>query len=127
MNAPVAQPPRCRECGSILTPPGNVCPACHVSQQPEPQQPVQYFVPLKSKGIAVLLTFLWLGAGHLYAGRIATGIPLLVIDAFLVLIALTGIGFIIAFPVWLMLFLVVAPLSAAAVDRANRAAHAPLR
>ncbi len=84
-------------------------------------------MPLKSKGIAVLLTFLWLGAGHLYAGRIATGIPLLIIDAFLLLIALTGIGFIIAFPVWLILFLIAAPLSAAAVEKANSAANVPLR
>ncbi|MEJ2866488.1 hypothetical protein WCD74_01840 [Actinomycetospora sp. OC33-EN08] len=40
--------------------------------------PVAYPVrPAKSAGVAVLLSFLWLGAGHLYLDRIGTGLTLM--------------------------------------------------
>lgn len=77
-------------------------------------------VPAKSAGVAVLLSLLWLGAGHLYAGRIGTGIALIVFDLLLAVLALTGIGLVIAFPVWLMAFLVTAVLAANAASAFNR-------
>jgi len=80
---------------------------------------MQQFVPAKSKGTAVLLTFLWLGAGHMYAEKIGVGIALAIIDTFLVLLGLTGIGLIIAFPIWIVLFIIAALLSASAVEQFN--------
>ncbi len=42
-------------------------------------------VAAKTPGIAVLLSFLWLGAGHAYAGRTAAGVVFMVTNFFLVL------------------------------------------
>jgi TM2 domain-containing membrane protein YozV len=43
-----------------------------------PYQPNPYAVRApKSAGIAVLLTFLWIGAGHLYLDRMGTGLALM--------------------------------------------------
>ena len=119
MDALVLQPPRCRACDTILQPPGQICSACHAEQGRAPQQIMQQFVPAKSKGTAVLLTFLWLGAGHMYAEKIGVGIALAIIDTFLVLLGLTGIGLIIAFPIWIVLFIIAALLSASAVEQFN--------
>ena len=85
-----------------------------------PPVTIQYVTPPKSAALAVFLTFLWLGMGHLYAGRITTGIVLALIDVVLVMLAFSFIGLIIAFPVWCLLFLIAAPLSAMAVGEANR-------
>ena len=62
---------------------------------PAPYQPVAYPVrPAKSPGIAVLLTLLWIGAGHLYLDRVGTGL------------ALMGAHFFVGF----LLFFIFAPL-----------------
>lgn len=74
----------------------------------------------KTAGVAVLLSLLWLGAGHLYADRIATGIVLIVADALLGCLALTGVGLVVAVPVWLVLAPIVATLSAHAVTVYNQ-------
>jgi TM2 domain-containing membrane protein YozV len=63
--------------------------------QPNPYQPATYAVrPPKSAGVAVLLTLLWIGAGHLYLDRMGTGL------------ALMGAHFVLGF----MLFFIFAPL-----------------
>jgi len=140
LAAPALQPPRCQACGAILSTPGHACQACGAAQHgiaqtvapaqqaaaasPSPLM-VQYVAAPKSAALAVFLTFLWLGAGHLYAGRIATGILLLLVEGVLVLLALTGVGLIIALPVWFILFICAAPLAAQAVGKANRGALAP--
>ena len=102
MNLPATQPPRCRSCQAILQPPGHVCSQCNTVQQLPQQAMMQVSAPPKSVGVAVLLSFFWLGAGHIYAGRMGSGIALAIFDGFLVLLALTGIGLIIAVPVWLI-------------------------
>jgi TM2 domain-containing membrane protein YozV len=120
MNLPATQPPRCRSCQAILQPPGHVCSQCNTVQQLPPQAMMQVSTPPKSVGVAVLLSFLWLGAGHIYAGRMGSGIALAIFDGFLVLLALTGIGLIIAVPVWLIATPVAMALSASAVNQSNR-------
>jgi TM2 domain-containing membrane protein YozV len=120
MNLPATQPPRCRSCQAILQPPGHVCSQCNTVQQLPPQAMMQVSAPPKSVGVAVLLSFLWLGAGHIYAGRMGSGIALAIFDGFLVLLALTGIGLIIAVPVWLIATPVAMALSASAVNQSNR-------
>lgn len=62
---------------------------------PMPYQPAPYPVRApKSPGVAVLLTLLWIGAGHLYLDRVGTGLVLMGAHFFL----------------GLLLFLVFAPL-----------------
>jgi TM2 domain-containing membrane protein YozV len=79
-------------------------------------------VQQKSTAAAVVLSFLWLGAGHLYLGRIPAGLVLAVYTAVLALMALSLIGFIIAFPIWLVSVAIVMSLAAAATASVNREA-----
>jgi TM2 domain-containing membrane protein YozV len=120
MNLPATQPPRCRSCQAILQPPGHVCSKCNTVQQLPQQMTIRVSAPPKSVGVAVLLSFIWLGAGHIYAGKTGLGIALAVLDGILVLLALTGIGMIVAFPVWIIAAPVTMALSASAVNSANR-------
>ncbi len=124
MSLPAPYAPACHACGAPLTPPGHYCNHCRA---PQPQfMPVQYapqpvaMVGAKSTGIAVLLSFLWLGAGHLYANRIVTGMLLLVYDAFLVLLCFTFIGALLAVPLWLLSAPIVMILAASAAKDFNR-------
>jgi hypothetical protein len=73
----------------------------------------------KSSGIAVLLTFLWLGAGHLYAGRMTTGIVLIVTDLILWMLSFTVILAIITVPVFVILLIISAVLAAQAAKDFN--------
>jgi TM2 domain-containing membrane protein YozV len=77
-------------------------------------------VTAKSGGVAVLLSFLWLGAGHLYANEMGWGIGLLLYNAFLVFLSITLIGAIVAVPLWLMTAPFVMYFSAQAVHAFNR-------
>ena len=56
----------------------------------------------KDPGVAVLLSFLWTGAGQVYAGSTTTGIILIVITWFFVLLimATLGLGLLLSFPYW---------------------------
>lgn len=120
MNLPATQPPRCRSCQAILQPPGHVCSQCNAVQQLPQQMTIQVSAPPKSVGVAVVLSFFWLGAGHIYAGKTGVGIALALFDGLLVLLALTGIGLIISFPMWIIATPVTMALAASAVNRANR-------
>ena len=95
---------------------------------PYPPAPV-VVVPLKTPGIAVLLSFLWLGAGHLYAGKIAAGVVLMVVDFFVVLIAfIPFVGWILAPLLWVPLFIVAAITSTVAASNHNaRLTRGPYR
>ncbi len=78
---------------------------------PYPPQPFgqpQAFVPAKTPGVAVLLSLLWLGAGHLYAGRTTTGIIFMVVNFFLALVSLIPFAFLLTVPVWFGLFIAAA-------------------
>ncbi|WP_211191005.1 hypothetical protein [Actinomycetospora sp. TBRC 11914] len=72
-----------------------------VPHQPVPYQPAPYAVrPVKSSGVAVLLTLLWIGAGHLYLDRVGTGLALMgahVVLGFLLFVIFAPLGFL----VWL--------------------------
>jgi len=69
----------------------------------------------------VLLSFLWLGAGHLYAGRIATGVALLFVDLILWMMSFFVITLILTIPVWLILAPIAMITSAGAVKEHNLA------
>lgn len=57
----------------------------------------------KDPGIAVLLSFLWTGAGQVYAGDINRGITLIVISFFFLLLSLASGGLLLCFllPYWI--------------------------
>jgi len=77
-------------------------------------------VSLKTPGIAVLLSFLWLGAGHLYAGRTGVGLALIAIDLVLILLLMVPlIGWVLAPLGWLGLFIYAAISSSNAVKQHN--------
>lgn len=110
--------PSCATCGHQTGAPA-AAPYYPTAPQPAVAQPM-VVVAAKSTGIAVLLTLLWLGAGHLYAGKIGAGVALMVFDFVLSLLAITGFGLIIAFPVWLVSVVVAAMLASSAVTAFNR-------
>ena len=91
--------------------------------QPLPPQPAaRVLVPAKSPGVAVLLTFLLLGAGHLYVNKVGAGVALIVFDLFLLLISLSVFGLIVSVPVWFVAFAIAATTSASAASRWNASA-----
>ena len=75
----------------------------------------------KTPGIAVLRSFLWLGAGHLYAGRTGAGVAFMVTNFFLVLffLLIPLIGWLIAPVIWVPLFVVAAVTASGAVRAHN--------
>jgi TM2 domain-containing membrane protein YozV len=102
----------CPNCGQPWTSDQTFCPSCGVqrgslSHATRPSQTTIVVNP-KSAGLAVFFTFLWLGVGHLYVNRIGTGVALLVVDLLLWALAWTVVGWVLAFPIWLVLFVVTA-------------------
>lgn len=79
-----------------------------------------HVVTAKSPGIAVLLSFLWLGAGNLYAGQTGLGVALIIINFPLAILGLTIFGLIIAFPIWLVLAIVGMALAAQGAKEFNQ-------
>lgn len=102
----------CRNCGHVPTAtpaPSSVAPAAPPNAgMPPHAQPMVHVVNAKSPGVAVLLSFIWLGAGHLYVGNIGLGIGLMVFDFFLVLVSLIPLSWILTVPVWLISFVFIA-------------------
>src|SRR3954447_19590032 len=80
MSALDMQYPRCWSCGSTLTPPGTTCASCGSPQQVLASPPAAGWSapPRKSPKVALVLSFFWLGAGHLYAGRTSAGVALMI-------------------------------------------------
>src|ERR1700754_4483955 len=94
----------CRACGRGLDPRAVVCPACGVAAPPIARTFAPAVLPreAKSAGVAMFLSFLWPGAGHLYledTGAKAIVFP--VVSALCFLLSLTIIGLVISLPVWL--------------------------
>jgi len=122
-DAPVPATKSCASCGRAMTETHAFCPACGVARDfvtPMRAAAPQVLVESKSAGIAILLTFLWLGAGHLYLNRINSGLILLMGNLFLWILVMTFFGIIIAFPLWLVLFIVTALRVADHVRSFNR-------
>jgi TM2 domain-containing membrane protein YozV len=95
----------------------------HVGGPAQPQsygRPVITVVAAKSAAIAAVLSFFWLGLGHLYANRIGVGVALMIYDAFLVVLSITLVGLILAIPLWVVSTPLVMYLSARAAADFNR-------
>ena len=77
-------------------------------------------VAAETPGVAVLLTFLWLGAGHLYAGRTGAGVAFMVANSFLLLLLVIPIiGWLMAPVSWVALFVMAAVTASGAVKAHN--------
>ncbi|GAB3456631.1 hypothetical protein AB1207_04370 [Kineococcus endophyticus] len=78
--------------------------------------------PARRPGLAVLLTFLWLGAGNCYAGQVGLGVTLALVQLVCLPLAglfasiTLGVSLLVSVPVWL-----------AAVAVAGASAHARCR
>lgn len=116
---PVAQPrptPRPADFGPHGALPVPLGPGGQLSQ---PGMPIIMATP-KSPGIAVLLSFLFLGAGHLYANRIGPGVALIVYEVFLGILSATVVGLVVSVPLWLISVPIVMILAANAAGDYNR-------
>jgi TM2 domain-containing membrane protein YozV len=93
----------CRACGKSLDPRAVICPRCGVgtggmtpynpSTALSGQQP-------KSSAVAILLSFIFPGAGHLYMGD-DKAIAFMVVSGVNLLLAFTVIWLVIGFPLWI--------------------------
>ncbi len=119
---------RCRSCRQPLPPSGSVCAACGADQR-SLARTVAPRLPraMRSVGVAALLSVVWLGAGHLYAGRTDVGAALMAYNAVLLLMSATLIGLIFAVPMWLLSAPLIAVLAARAVTEDNRRLRAVAR
>lgn len=110
---------RCQNCGYRLphhSLPPSTTPKPNSEHPPMPLLPIAQVAPQsrlvhhnvslpKSAGIAILLDFLWLGAGQIYLSRVGTGICLAALEFFLWVLAFTVVGSVIAVPIWLVTFI----------------------
>jgi TM2 domain-containing membrane protein YozV len=80
-----------------------------------------YGAPAKSPGVAVFLSFLWPGLGHLYVGDIATGLVLGFANLFLAFLTLAFIlPGLAALALWIVGMVMAANAAAAHNQRAVR-------
>lgn len=95
----------CRSCGNGVDDAARFCQHCGSPQTATTgtAATTAAHTHLKDPAIAVLLSFLWSGAGQVYAGAISRGIWRIVIGSFLFLWGLgtAGAGFIFAIPFWI--------------------------
>ena len=88
----------CRACGTRVDHRASICPSCGVAQTGAQHGGT---TEQKSPGLAIFLSFIWPGVGHLYAGRdTEKGIVFTCISGLCFLLSWTIIGLIITVPVW---------------------------
>ena len=95
----------CGNCGNGIDEAARFCQHCgnqQVATTHTTAMPVVH-ATARDPAIAVLLSFVWSGAGQIYAGATSRGIWMIVIGAFLFLWVLgsAGAAFIFAFPLWI--------------------------
>ena len=95
-------PTFCRACGKEIDGRAVICPNCGVAQsQAAASTYVARPAGARTGGIAILLSILWPGAGHLYADDNTNGIIFTIISAVNFLLSLTLIWLILGIPIWL--------------------------
>lgn len=78
----------------------------------------------RSAGLAVVLTFLLPGGGHLYLGKVGAGVTLIVWDIFLIfLLFIPIVGFLASLFLWFVTFVIAAILVASEAGAQNRAVY----
>jgi len=106
--------PFCRTCGKPVAGTAAICLNCGTNQRSSSHLPSETAITApepKSVGIAVLLTVLWPGAGHLYLGNSKKAIPFVIANAIGVGLAVFTllILFPITFIIWLVTLIMTAP------------------
>lgn len=127
-TAASAMPPAyCRACGQPLDPRAVMCPKCGVPQAPT-GDPNGGRAETKSAGLAIFLSFLWPGVGHLYAGGdTEKGIIFTCISCVCFLISWTIIGLVLTVPVWFGTAVYTMIDSNRLVQQRNRSLDVPTR
>jgi TM2 domain-containing membrane protein YozV len=104
--------------------PGPMVPAPQ-QFQPYPPQPV-VVIPAKTPGLAVLFSFLWLGAGNCYAGQVGLGVAFIIAQVVCAPIAALlasvtfGISLFFTVPIWIAAFAVSAATGYSSCKEHNR-------
>ena len=94
----------CRNCGKEIDATARFCQHCGGQQIAATRDMTTTAVDghRKDPAVAVLLSFVWSGAGQIYAGAINRGIWMIVIGFFLFLWVIgTGVAIIFALPFWI--------------------------
>jgi hypothetical protein len=96
----------CRACGSQLDPRAVICPRCGVAAAGQMTSSDPTAAPSspqpKSSAVAILLSFLFPGAGHLYiGGSNDKAIAFMVVSGVNVVLSLTLFWLVIGLPLWL--------------------------
>ena len=102
----------CRTCGKPVAATAAICLNCGTGQPPSgpaTARAVGNTPEPKSFGIAILLTILWPGAGHLYIGNSQKGTPFIVANAIGFILAFAIILLPLAVIIWLVTLLMTAP------------------
>ncbi len=88
----------CANCGTKVGNAADVCLACGKATQSNSQS--NNYSQLKSATVAIVLSILIAGVGHLYLGLTKEAIPFLVASVAMFLFALTGFGIYISLIIW---------------------------
>jgi TM2 domain-containing membrane protein YozV len=125
------QDPHAQQPWPPAPPPPNAGMAPYQQSQPYPPQNRIVVVPVKTPGLAVLFSFLWLGAGNCYAGQVGLGVTLIIaqvvcapLSAILASVTL-GFSLLITVPIWIVAFVVSAVTGYSACTEHNRSLGFP--
>jgi DNA-directed RNA polymerase subunit RPC12/RpoP len=108
----------CQSCGSKLKKSADVCINCGKAAKSRTNKRVVKS-QIKSNGVALVLSILIPGAGHLYLGLTEEGTPYLIASAISLFFAFTLIGLPISFLIWLVTMIMTAPKMSALTEEVN--------
>jgi TM2 domain-containing membrane protein YozV len=91
----------CRECGAEIRRAAEICPDCGVRQRPPPSTAADALVDGRNPLVAVVLSAVFPGLGHVYARDVETGLFFAVSFVLAALSVLVLVGFVLAPAVWI--------------------------
>jgi len=92
----------CRECGAEIRRAAEICPECGVRQRPPPNSPaVEGLLDGRNPLVAVLLSAVFPGLGHVYAREVEMGLFFAVSFVLSLLSLFVLVGFLLVPAIWL--------------------------